>query len=33
MKHAGWTKAQGEAALKLVMGLYNEHIDLSSLRG
>jgi 2-methylcitrate dehydratase PrpD len=33
VKHAGWTKAQGEAALKLVMGLYNEHIDLSSLRG
>jgi len=33
VKHGGWAKAKGEAALKLVMGLYNDYIDLSSLRG
>ena len=33
VEHGSWTKAQGEAALKLVRGLYNVHIDLSSLRG
>jgi hypothetical protein len=32
-EHGGWTRAQGDAALKLMAGLYDGHIDLSSLRG
>ncbi|NOJ43790.1 MmgE/PrpD family protein [Bradyrhizobium australiense] len=32
-KHGGWSTAQSEAALKLMAGLYNGRIDLSSLRG
>jgi hypothetical protein len=32
-EHGGWTKAQGDAALKLMAGLYRGRIDLSSLRG
>src|SRR5690348_5737523 len=32
-EHGGWTKAQSDAALKLMAGLYNGRIDLSSLRG
>src|ERR1700748_834938 len=32
-EHGGWSKAQGDAALKLMAGLYNGRIDLSSLRG
>jgi 2-methylcitrate dehydratase PrpD len=32
-QHGGWSKAQGDAALKLIAGLYNGRIDLSSLRG
>jgi 2-methylcitrate dehydratase PrpD len=31
-EHGGWNKAQGDAALKLMAGLYNGRIDLSSLR-
>ncbi|WP_426527740.1 MmgE/PrpD family protein [Bradyrhizobium sp. McL0615] len=31
--HGGWSPAQSVAALKLLAGLYNGHIDLSSLRG
>jgi 2-methylcitrate dehydratase PrpD len=31
--HGGWTKAQSDAALKLMAGLYHGRIDLSSLRG
>jgi 2-methylcitrate dehydratase PrpD len=31
--HGGWSAAQGEAALKLLAGLYHVRIDLSSLRG
>ncbi len=31
--HGGWTSAQGDAALKLLAGLYRDRIDLSSLRG
>ncbi len=31
-QHGGWSGAQGEAALKLMAGLYNGRIDLSSLR-
>jgi 2-methylcitrate dehydratase PrpD len=31
--HGGWTKPQSDAALKLMAGLYNGRIDLSSLRG
>jgi 2-methylcitrate dehydratase PrpD len=30
--HGGWSSAQSEAALKLLAGLYNDRIDLSSLR-
>jgi 2-methylcitrate dehydratase PrpD len=30
--HGGWTKAQGDAALKLLAGLYDGKIDLSALR-
>jgi 2-methylcitrate dehydratase PrpD len=32
-EHGGWSKAQSDAALKLMAGLYNGRIDLSSLRG
>ncbi|MFG3591876.1 MmgE/PrpD family protein [Bradyrhizobium sp. RDI18] len=32
-EHGGWSAAQSDAALKLVAGLYDGHIDLSSLRG
>ena len=32
-EHGGWSVAQSDAALKLVAGLYNGRIDLSSLRG
>ena len=32
-QHGNWSAAQGDAALKLMAGLYNGHIDLSSLRG
>jgi 2-methylcitrate dehydratase PrpD len=31
-QHGGWTKAQGDAVLKLLAGLYGGKIDLSSLR-
>src|SRR6059058_1292708 len=31
--HGGWSVAQGEAALKLLAGMYSDRIDLSSLRG
>ena len=31
--HGGWSKAQSDAALKLMAELYNGRIDLSSLRG
>jgi 2-methylcitrate dehydratase PrpD len=30
--HGGWTRAQGDAALKLLAGLYDGKIDLSALR-
>jgi 2-methylcitrate dehydratase PrpD len=30
--HGGWTKAQSDAALRLMAGLYRGKIDLSSLR-
>ena len=30
--HGGWSKAQGDAALKLLAGLYDGKIDLTSLR-
>ncbi len=32
-EHGGWSNAQSDAALKLMAGLYNGRIDLSSLRG
>jgi 2-methylcitrate dehydratase PrpD len=32
-EHGGWSAAQSEVALKLMAGLYNGRIDLSSLRG
>jgi len=32
-EHGGWSAAQSDAALKLMAGLYNDRIDLSSLRG
>ena len=32
-EHGGWTKAQADAGLKLMAGLYQGRIDLSSLRG
>jgi 2-methylcitrate dehydratase PrpD len=32
-EHGGWSGAQSDAALKLMAGLYNGRIDLSSLRG
>ena len=31
-EHGGWTKAQGDATLKLLATLYNGRIDLSALR-
>ena len=31
-QHGGWNKAQGDAALRLLAGLYQGKIDLSSLR-
>lgn len=33
VQHGGWSAAPGEAALKLMAGLYQGRIDLSSLRG
>jgi 2-methylcitrate dehydratase PrpD len=33
VEHGGWSRAQAEAALKLMATLYNGSIDLSSLRG
>ena len=32
-EHGGWSRAQSDAALKLLATLYNGRIDLSSLRG
>lgn len=32
-QHGGWSRAQGDATLKLLAGLYQGKIDLSSLRG
>jgi 2-methylcitrate dehydratase PrpD len=32
-QHGGWSAEQGDAALKLMAGLYNGRIDLSSVRG
>ena len=32
VQHGGWSRAQGEAALKLLGGLYGGKIDLSALR-
>jgi 2-methylcitrate dehydratase PrpD len=32
-EHGGWSAVQGDAALKLMAGLYDGRIDLSSLRG
>jgi 2-methylcitrate dehydratase PrpD len=32
VQHGGWSKAQGEAALNLLAGLYNGGIDLKELR-
>ncbi len=32
-QHGGWSKAQSDGALKLMAGLYQDRIDLSSLRG
>ncbi len=31
--HGGWTKAQADAALKVMTGLFEDRVDLSSLRG
>jgi hypothetical protein len=31
-QHGGWTKAQGDATLRLLAGLYQGKIDLSALR-
>jgi hypothetical protein len=31
-QHGGWTRAQSDATLKLLAGLYSGHIDLSKLR-
>jgi 2-methylcitrate dehydratase PrpD len=30
--HGGWTRARGDAALKLLAGLYDGRLDLSALR-
>jgi hypothetical protein len=32
-QHGGWDTARSDAALKLMAGLYDGRIDLSSLRG
>ena len=32
-QHGGWSKTQSDSALKLMAGLYQDKIDLSSLRG
>jgi 2-methylcitrate dehydratase PrpD len=32
-EHGGWSAVRSDAALKLMAGLYNDRIDLSSLRG
>ena len=32
-RHGGWDEARSEAALKLLAKLYDDHIDLSGLRG
>jgi hypothetical protein len=32
VEHGGWSKAQGDAALKLLAGLYRGKIDLGALR-
>ena len=32
-EHGGWTKPRCDAALKLMAGLYQGRVDLSSLRG
>jgi 2-methylcitrate dehydratase PrpD len=32
-QHGGWSKTQGDAALRLLAGLYAEEIDLGALRG
>jgi hypothetical protein len=32
VQHGGWSRAQSEAALKLLAGLYQGRIDLSALR-
>jgi 2-methylcitrate dehydratase PrpD len=32
-QHGGWSNAQGDAALKLLAGLYRGKIDLGALRG
>jgi 2-methylcitrate dehydratase PrpD len=32
-QHGGWSKSQGDAALRLLAGLYDGKIDISSLRG
>jgi 2-methylcitrate dehydratase PrpD len=32
VQHGGWTRAQGDAALKLLAGLYHGKIDLGALR-
>jgi hypothetical protein len=31
-RHGGWTKAQGDATLKMLAGLYDGKIDLRALR-
>jgi hypothetical protein len=31
-QHGGWTRAQSDAVLKLMAGLYETRIDLSPLR-
>ena len=33
VQHGGWSRAQGEAALRLLGGLYQGKIDLGTLRG
>jgi hypothetical protein len=32
-QHGGWSKGQSDGALNLMAGLYQDKIDLSSLRG
>jgi hypothetical protein len=31
-RHGGWTKTQSDATLRLLAALYNDRIDLASLR-